>query len=336
MTRSLVPFLEKALNSRADLFNAPHDSAFRIFNGFTEGQPHLSLDLYAGTILFHNYHPHAAAGLALVDEARSFIQNHSLFSNWLRAGIIKSHSGQSPEERRGRLLFGEKPDRRIREYGVWYAVDLMMNQEAGFYLDTSNLRKWLVENMKGKIVLNTFAYTGSLGVAAAAGGAGRVVQLDRTRRFLNLAKDSCSLNGFAINKSDFISSDFFPAVGKFKKTNQFFDCVILDPPFFSITARGRVDQENDRQRLINKVRPLIKDGGTLISVNNALYVSGREYMQTLESLCRDGYLKIRELIPVPQDFRGYNQGAAPITDPAPFNHSTKIAVLEVKRKSAPS
>ncbi|HEX2995496.1 MAG TPA: hypothetical protein VHP14_11765, partial [Anaerolineales bacterium] len=77
------------------------------------------------------------------------------------------------------------------------------------------------------------------------------------------------------------------------------------------------------------------DGGNLIAINNALYVSGQEYIRTLEELCQDGYLKIRELIPIPEDFTGYPETRAgkPITDPTPFNHSTKIAVLEVKRKS---
>jgi 23S rRNA (cytosine1962-C5)-methyltransferase len=72
----------------------------------------------------------------------------------------------------------------------------------------------------------------------------------------------------------------------------------------------------------------------LVSINNALYVGGKEYLQTLEALCVDGYLKIAELIPVPEDFTGYAQTrvGAPITDPSPFNHSTKIAVLEVMRK----
>ena len=82
------------------------------------------------------------------------------------------------------------------------------------------------------------------------------------------------------------------------------------------------------------MRPLVNDGGWLVSVNNALYVSGKEYLRTLEALCADGYLKIAELIPVPEDFIGYavtRQGNR-ITDPSPFNHSTKIAVLEVRRK----
>ena len=165
-----------------------------------------------------------------------------------------------------------------------------------------------------------------------AGGASLVAQTDRNGMFLNLAKDSCSLNGFPIHKKDFIAQDFFPTVAKFKSTKQFFDCVIIDPPFFSTTAKGKVDLENDSTRLINKVRPLINDGGTLIAINNALYVSGQEYMQSLENLCKDGYLSIRELIPVPDDMVGYNQVGKPITDPSPFNHSTKIAILDVRRK----
>jgi len=211
-----------------------------------------------------------------------------------------------------------------------------MNRDASLYLDTRNLRKWLIEHMRDKIVLNSFAYTGSLGVAALAGGANRVVQHDLNRQFLNVAKTSYTLNGFPIQKQDFITADFFTLVSKFKRTQETFNCVIIDPPFFSTTSKGKVDQVNESARLINKVRPLINDGGTLIAINNALYVSGKEYMQTLETLCKDGYLQIKELISIPEDFTAYPETRVgiPITDPAPFNHSTKIAVLEVKRKNS--
>jgi 23S rRNA (cytosine1962-C5)-methyltransferase len=211
----------------------------------------------------------------------------------------------------------------------------MMNRDASLYLDTRNLRKWLIETMQGKTILNTFAYTGSLGVAAMAGGAERVVQHDLNRQFLNVAKSSYTLNGFPIHKQDFLAADFFTLVSKLKRANATFDCVLIDPPFFSSTPKGRVDQVNESARLINKVRPLVRDGGHLVAINNALYVSGQEYMQTLEELGRDGYLKVRELIPVPEDFAG-DPGlppAKPVTDPAPFNHSTKIAILEVRRKN---
>jgi 23S rRNA (cytosine1962-C5)-methyltransferase len=188
--------------------------------------------------------------------------------------------------------------------------------------------------LKGKTVLNTFAYTGSLGVAAQAGGASRVVHLDRNRAFLNVAKTSYTLNGWPIHKPDFQAGDFFSSVSRFRRTGELFDCVLVDPPFFSTTSKGTIDLVNESHRVINKVRPLVANDGYLVAINNALFVSGAEYMRTLESLCTDGYLSIEELIPVPPDFTGYPQTIVrtPPVDPAPFNHSTKIAALRVRRK----
>jgi 23S rRNA (cytosine1962-C5)-methyltransferase len=325
----LLSYLEKAISSRVPWFDPSHRAALCVFNGFREGAPDLAIDLYGSTLVFHNYAEEPARGMELVQQAKEFLLSQY---SWLRAGVLKTRKGKTQEERRGVPLFGEEPDRRIQENGVWYAVDLTMNRDASFYLDTRNLRHWLKENTKGQTVLNTFAYTGSLGVAAAAGGAARVVQLDRYRKFLNLAEESYRLNSFPIRDSDFIAADFFPATSRFKHNGELFDTVILDPPFFSTTSKGKVDQENESARLINKVRPLIGDGGRLVAINNALYVSGKEYMQTLEALCKDGYLSIRELIPVPEDIVGYNHVTPPIKDPSPFNHSTKIAILDVKRK----
>ena len=329
--------LDKALASRVTLFDDRHESAFRLFNGFTEGFPNLVIDLYAKTLVIHNYADESEQGDLYVKQSLSFLQNHPLLSHWLRAGVVKARNGKTQEEKRGRLLFGEAPDHKIKEHGIWYAIDLTINRDASLYLDTRSLRKWLMEHSAGKTVLNAFAYTGSLGVAAMAGRAGRVVQLDRNHQFLNLGKTSYTLNGFPIHKVDFITSDFFTQVSKFKRTGHTFDCVLIDPPFFSTTSKGKIDQVNESARLINKVRPLINDGGNLIAVNNALFVSGQEYMQTLEYLCKDGYLKIKDLIPVPEDVTGYpeTQEGKPITDPSPFNHSTKIAILEVRRKHSP-
>jgi len=328
-TSTVTSLLEQALASRASLIDSQHESAFRLFNGFTEGCPELVVDLYAATVVIHNYANQPGQGALLVQEAQQFL---STSLPWLRAGIVKTRNGATQQEKCGVLLFGTELDRKIKEHGVWYAINLTLNRDASLYLDTRNLRKWLLENLNNKSVINTFAYTGSFGVAALKGGASSVVQVDLNREFLNLAKDSYSLNGIPIKKGGFIPRDFFEQIGNMKRENKFFDCAIIDPPFFSTTAKGKVDQEKESARLINKVRPLINDGGYLVAINNALFVSGQEYMQTLETLCKDGYLKIKELIPVPEDFTGYNPLGTPITDPAPFNHSTKIAVLEVKRK----
>jgi len=79
---------------------------------------------------------------------------------------------------------------------------------------------------------------------------------------------------------------------------------------------------------------LIKDGGCLIAINNALFLSGADYLGSLEKLCADGFLAVEKLIPVPQDSTGYPHTVVdpPPSDPAPFNHPTKIAVLRVRRR----
>lgn len=325
----VTSLLEKALASRAPILDPKNESAFRLFNGFTEGCPDLIIDIYAATAIIYNYASIPEDGAPLVQEAQEFLVKSM---PGLRTILLKTRNSPQQEEKRGRLIYGAELDRKVKEHGVWYSINLTLNRDASLYLDTRNLRKWLIENIKGKSLLNTFAYTGSFGVAALKGGASRVTQIDLDRNFLNIAKTSYTLNGFPIQKGNFISRDFFEQVSNLKRNNTFFDCVIVDPPFFSTTTKGRVDQEKESARLINKVRPLINDGGYLIAINNALYVSGKEYMQTLEELCKDGYLKIRELISVPEDFTGYNPVGSPITDPSPFNHSTKIAILDVKRK----
>lgn len=330
--KSLQPLLDKALASRLPIIDPPsgtlsaYEGAFRLFNGFYEGYPALTLDVYAKTLLIHDYAD--VNNNEFINQVSEYVKKRLV---WLRAGILKTRNGTS-EQKRGQLIFGDAPDTKIKEHDIWYAVDLSMNRDSSFYLDTSNLRKWLIEHTKNKTVLNTFAYTGSFGVAAMAGGASHVMQTDKNQQFLKLAKESYKLNHFPIRQHDFMAQDFFPAISRFKTGKQLFDCVILDPPFFSSTSKGKVDLEHESVRLINKVRPLIKDGGTLISINNALYLSGKDYMQSLETLCKDGYLSIRELISVPESFIGYNKIGKAITDSSPFNHSTKIVVLDVKRK----
>lgn len=327
----LETFLENALSFRASLFDEPHETAFRLFNGFTEGKPDLVVDLYARTLVIHNYADRPGHGLAFVRTTQDFLLAHL---PWINSVVVKTRNSQDPQEKRGNLAYGNTPDSKIRENGIWYAIDPMINRDASLYLDTRNVRDWAVKRLKDKAVLNTFAYTGSLGVAALGGGAARVVHVELNRKFLNVAKTSYTLNGFPINKKDFQPGDFWPQINRLKAAGERFDCVFLDPPIYSATPRGVVDLAQSYTRLINKVRPLINHEGYLVAINNALFFSGGAYLKEIESLCADGYLTIEELIPVPLDSLGDSriEPAALAADPAPFNHSTKIVVLKVRRK----
>ncbi len=323
--------LAQALEARAGLFDAKHEGALRLFAGFYEGNPDLVIDLYARTLVMHNYADPPEAGQTAVLAARDFLLRRL---NWITAVVVKARHAADPAQRRGVLIHGARADTRIREHGVRYAVNLLLNRDASFYLDTRNLRAWALGHLRGKTALNTFAYTGSLGAAAMAGGAQRVVHLDANRAFLNLAKETYTLNGFPIHKADFIAGDFWAVTSRMRREGQTFDCVFLDPPFFAAGDGGTVDLQRDAGRLINKARPLVADGGWLVAVNNALFVSGRDYLRTLEDLCADGFMQVEQIIPVPADVTGYPHtlAGAPPVDPAPFNHPTRIAVLRIRRK----
>ena len=76
--------------------------------------------------------------MLLVQQAGQFLQEKLV---WLRAGIVKTRNGKTQEEKRGQVFFGETPDTKIKEHGVWYSIDLTMNRDASLYLDTRDLTK---------------------------------------------------------------------------------------------------------------------------------------------------------------------------------------------------
>lgn len=327
----LTALLERTLEPRLPLLDEERRGALRLFNGFTEGCTALVAELYGRTLLLLTHKVSERESYRLAELAADHYRGAIAGIDCV---ILKQRSSNDHEKKRGVLIHGSAPDRSLLENGVNYALDLLMNQDAGFYIDTCNLRAWLKSHSAGKTVLNTFAYTGSLGVAALAGGAARVTQIDRSGKFLALADQSVILNGFDASRMECSAVDFFVGVGQMKRSGRTFDTVILDPPFFSITERGRVDQVNEATRLVNKARPLVNDGGNLVVVNNALFLSGKDLIDALEAMGRDGYVSIEDLIPIPEDVTGYPQtraGGLP-ADPAPFNHSTKIAILKVHRK----
>lgn len=346
MTSALAERLRAALDARGELLRAAAErgwsAALRLFNGYSEGQPGLVAELYGRTLVLLN---HAAQAAELTGAVNAALDFYRAALPGLESALVKTRHAVDEELRRGEVAWGSRLARRVREGEIWYALDLRLNQDTSFYIDARELRAWLAANSAGLEVLNTFAYTGSLGTACAARGAGWVLQSDLNRRFLNLGKDSYALNGLPVRRADFLAQDFFHLAAQLRRSQQRFDLVILDPPFFSASPAGRVDLVGEAEALVNKVRPLVREGGRLVVVNNALYVSGRAFLTALANLSRGkagehedelgwgGWLELERIIPVPADAAGFPPLGTPWpAEPAPFNHPTKIAVLRVHRE----
>lgn len=333
--RSLASLLPAAIDARAPLMDAEHRSACRLFNGFIEGLPALALDLYGTTLVIHDHATAKTGDEALAREAVALTREKLPF---IISALWKVRSSESTEARNGVMLLGDEKQlcRRVMEDGVWYALSLRLNRDASLYLDTRELRAWAKRSLGGKRVLNTFAYTASLGVAAKAGGASEVLNTDLNNTFLTVGRDSWSMNKWPAKRPEFRSGDFFDVIGQLKREKRLFDCVFVDPPLFSVTEQGRVDLVADMERLLNKVRPLVTHDGALVAVNNAVFVSGADFQAALDRLCGDGFVTLEQRIDAPLDFVGTptTRVGTPPADPAPFNHSTKMAVLRVTRKDA--
>lgn len=334
MENELKRLIETAVKKRTPLIQEPYTSAFRLINGFVEDVPNIIVEIFGKTLVYQDYHDiEANHNDQDIRQITTFIRE---LLPWIQTVVVKKRRSERPAERNGYVLFGEKVDKRIQENNVSYALDLMMNRDTSFYLDTRHLREWVKTHLAGKTVLNTFAYTGSIGVAALAGGASEVTHLDLNRLFLLIAQRSSTLNGKQVDKRFFQTGDFWSRIQHYKQEGQRFDCVILDPPVYSKTPKGTIDIAKNYDRVINKVRPIINDGGYLITINNALFQSGQDHQNELLALCKDGYLSIDCIIPVPFDCVGNpeNTLSGLPANPAPYNHPTKITVLKVKRKDA--
>ena len=326
----LQRILEVCLDLRLKDESLSATNAVRLFNGFYEGLPHLTVDLYANTLVISDHDREVSSR----GDLHKFIaQLYTKVLPEVQSVLLKQRHAQDPKLRQGVLMSGEQISTFVEENGVNYALDLKLNQDSSFYPDTRNLRLWLGQQMENARVLNCFAYTGALGIAALAGGAREVVQTDLNPNFLAVAKRSQALNQFT-GTMQTISQDFYPMVASFKSQSALFDCVILDAPLFSQTRRGRVDLLQNWQGLVNKVRPLIGHEGWLVAINNALFLPGSELMDCVKKLTSDGYLEIVETISVPLDVTGYTQSIVSNTpaDPAPFNHPTKIIIMRAYRK----
>ena len=90
-------------------------------------------------------------------------------------------------------------------------------------------RRLIREIGRGKRVLNLFAYTCSLSVAALAGGASRVVNLDLSKTALRTGRQNHITNQIDPRKAVFLPFDVMKSFGRLKREGPF-DLVIVDPP----------------------------------------------------------------------------------------------------------
>ncbi|NBF05969.1 methyltransferase [Pseudomonas sp. Fl5BN2] len=152
----------------------------------------------------------------------------------------------------------------ITEEGLLYQVDLGSKQNNGLFLDMRYGRNWVRDNAQGKNVLNLFAYTCGFSVAALAGGAERVVNLDMSRAALSRGRDNHRLNGHDTGRVSFLGHDLFKSWSKVKQGGPY-DLVIIDPPSFQ---KGSFVLSKDYARVLRRLPELLTPNGCVLACMN--------------------------------------------------------------------
>ena len=124
---------------------------------------------------------------------------------------------------------------------------------------------WLRHNVAGRSVLNLFAYTCAFGLSAALGGAGRVVNIDLSRQYLEWGQENYRLNAVVPDPRDFIYGDAFDWLGRFARRQTRFDLVLVDPPSFSSTP---FSVSRDYPKLVEAAARVVARAGMLVAATN--------------------------------------------------------------------
>lgn len=164
----------------------------------------------------------------------------------------------------------EKEFFEVEENGLKFLVNLSDYLDTGLFLDHRITRKMVMDEARGKKVLNLFAYTGSFSIYAAAGKAEEVVTVDLSNTYIDWAKKNFEANFLVDHKKyRFEVADVKQYLQTL--TPGTFDLVIMDPPTFSNSKKMKdfLDIQKDHVELINQTFRAMKPGGVLYFSNNA-------------------------------------------------------------------
>ncbi|HEY6876595.1 MAG TPA: class I SAM-dependent methyltransferase [Polyangiales bacterium] len=153
----------------------------------------------------------------------------------------------------------------IRENGVPFEVRLGDGFSTGIFLDQRDNRARLMDMARDKSVLNLFSYTCGFGLVAAFAGAARTVNLDVAKNVLERGRANYALSGLS---GEFLARDVLESLPRLRRREERFDIVVLDPPSYASTKRGRFSVERDYPQLAELAIELLADGGTLLACLN--------------------------------------------------------------------
>lgn len=235
----------------------------RLFHGrghAYDGLSHVNVDWFSPVILITLYQA--------VDEEWLLVQAkalQALVSGCQSVQVQRRYEKFSPTS----VLLGEHINHSVvTENGLSYHIEFGKAQNSGLFLDMAKGRSWVSQHANNKNVLNLFAYTCAFSVAATAGGASQVVNIDLSKASLSKGRENHQLNKLAKKEGKrvvFEGVDIFKSNSRIKKYGKY-DLLICDPPSFQ---KGSVNIERDYAKIIRRIPQWMNVGAKLILCLNS-------------------------------------------------------------------
>jgi 23S rRNA (cytosine1962-C5)-methyltransferase len=287
--------LERAIAGRAALASSGDTTAYRLVNAESDGLPGLIVDRYCDysvtqflTLGIERCKSQIVELLTEVGPLNGQAQSATSLRPAkastpsagapLKAGTsrVRGVYERSDVEVRAKeglpqttgVLAGEEPPDlvEIRENGLRFLVDVKRGHKTGFYLDQRDNRRKVAPYLRGREVLNCFAYTGAFAVYALAAGAKSVVNVDTSADSLELARKNLDLTGLGdLSGLEYVTGDVFAELRRFRAEGRTFDAIILDPPKFA-QSEGQLKRAARGYQDINRVAMnILRPDGTLVT-----------------------------------------------------------------------
>jgi len=257
--------ISRAWQDRVPLHDGTHVNAYRIFHGAHDGHEDLIIERFDQTAIISAYTP--LTDLEEDEIRRSLL---SLFKPHLILLKDRWRRDNSTASREGRVLHGilPKSSLKVMDSDMQFLVDPWNAQNTGLFLDARPARQWLKNHSRDHRILNLFAYTGSLGVAAAVGGARSVTHVDNQKGIHHRISENHALNQVPINGRDLIKNDCYQTLKMSRKKGWTYNGIILDPPPRVPRKSGRKTINQDYPTLARLALPCLERDGWLLCFFN--------------------------------------------------------------------
>ena len=271
--------LARAVARRQPLHETTETNAIRLVHGAADGFPGLTVDRLGEVLLVEQHRLAVEPAPLLQALAERFGPDTPLF---LKERWSRERDKQAGGQRGGAP---HPPDFEITEDGLRFGVQLCRGEHIGFFLDARSARACVRALAEGRRVLNLFAYTGSLGVAAAAGGARATTNVDLMRSALDLGRENYRRNGLPQDSRTFLRNDVFQHLAHAARGRGRYDLVIVDPPPAARCRGHRVFRAHeDYPELVARALRVLAADGLLLAGHNLWDLDSEGFA----TLLRDG------------------------------------------------